>query len=165
MRVTMRHRSALPDGLEAQLGFGLAVRGSVRHRVLIAVVVSVVPGAFSPAAQARWSEVTRLPHRVDVVAANSRGEQVMLWNVASRKTITGVEEYSGAYVRARSRRADGRLTRPRTLSRKGGVVTAVGVALDRRGTATALMTEQVHSYTRILVSVRGRARPSTPPRR
>lgn len=123
--------------------------------VIVTVVSLLTAGACSQAAQARWSAVTRLGHRVDAVAGNARGEQVLVWDVFTRKPVTsGSEEYGGAYVRARIRAAGGRLLRPQTLTRTDGVFNTAGVGIDRRGTATALMIERARGETKLLISVR-----------
>lgn len=126
-----------------------ACSGNGRLSGAHASLVVVLAGAamFGPGgtgvAFAAWSQPLTLEHPVSAVAGNARREEAFIWQVTtSAKLHRGSSALRVAYVQARLRLGDGRLTSPQTLSRtKRTAVRTPTIGLDARGTATAVWTE------------------------
>jgi hypothetical protein len=129
-------------------------------RALVLAVATL--GAGAPAAQAGWTPPQALVR--DAGAANvsaagdARGSQAFVWKVTSRGIVrSGGRTGVASYVRARIRRADGRLGRVQTISRTGAIVADPQIGIDERGNATAVWA-QAGRHLAIMAAIRPHGR-------
>ena len=122
----------------------------------VGALIMLGSAALSAPAGATWSSPQIVNHRILAATGNARGEQAFSWTTRSgeRVKLDGAS-WRVSFPQVQIRRADGRLTRPQSLTRRHAIVADAGaVGLDGRGAATAVWTQTRATSVRLMASVR-----------